>query len=74
MNTTCYVLLAALCIKLNEQFTDIKNLLYRVPQQCLYFSKMTACRSHIFADRLDKIGLRDGVNKQNTHLQLLKER
>ena len=35
----CDMLNAAVSIRLNEQHTDIKNLLY-VVLQCLYFSKV----------------------------------
>ena len=39
IDTTCYVLAAAICIALNEQFADIKNLLYSV-KQCLCLLKI----------------------------------
>ena len=34
------IIITIICITLNEKFTDVKNLVYQVPQ-CLCFSKIT---------------------------------
>ena len=73
INTTCCVPAAAICITLNEEFSDIKNLIYRGPQ-CLFIKNYWLAEVTYLLIRFNKTNFfpwntnnteRYGVNKQN---------
>ena len=72
IKTIFYVLIAAICITLNESFADIKTLFYRV-LQCLWFLKIVEVAYLLirfnktrFFPRNTKNTDRYDVNKENT--------
>ena len=72
IKTIFYVLIAAICITLNESFADIKTLIYRV-LQCLCFLKIVEVAYLLirfnktrFFPRNTKNTDRYDVNKENT--------